>query len=73
MLLLLLLLCVVDVRASLTERETYEALLASITALEARGTAADNVKISLIIQSTDFLTLQAKYATTTAQKRFLQK
>jgi hypothetical protein len=59
-------------QAALTERETYDSLLASLTALEARGTPSDLVKISLIMRSTNFLTLQARYGSP-EKKRFVQK
>lgn len=70
---LLLALCAVAQALHMTEHEKYDALLASITALEARGTPDDLVKITLIMESTQFLELQAKYATPTGKKRFVKK
>lgn len=70
---LLMALCAVAQSLHMTEHETYDALLASISALEARGTPSDLVKISLIMKSTNFLELQAKYAEPTTKKRFLKK
>ncbi len=55
----------------LTGQQTYDALLASMEALEAHGTQDDIVKISLIMQSTNFAALHTQYGAPSA-KRFLK-
>jgi len=58
--------------ATLTGQQKYDAILASLTALEAHGTSTDQVKISLIVQTTNFASLQALYGAPSA-RRFLKK
>ena len=58
---------------TLSDVDRYTALTASLTALEGNPSHSSTAKIQLILQSTDYLALQAQHAPPSRKKRFMLK